>query len=127
MVALSKGRDLITAPRMLEGLQAFIGSGHHHFWPDQLSLGDPRAFDGDAVIRHQQLTDVYLLGLAVKHEGRDGRPRRDPLPGGLAPGWTSVVPCQQVNAEVPVGLPQVQLGKLREGVQLRGSHVAAIH
>lgn len=68
-VALSKGRELITAPRMLEGLQAFIASGHHHFWTDELSLGDAGTFDSDAVIGPQQLTDVYLLGLAVKHDG----------------------------------------------------------
>src|SRR5439155_20800811 len=42
----------------------------HHFWPDDVSLKDPGAFIMSAVRGHRQLTDVYLLGLAVKHGGK---------------------------------------------------------
>jgi toxin-antitoxin system PIN domain toxin len=48
-------------------LAAFRASKHHVFWPDDVSLCDPRVFD--LVVGHRQLTDVYLLALAVSHHG----------------------------------------------------------
>ena len=58
-------------------LVAFRGSGHHNFWPDAISLCDAERFDSTHIAGHRQLTDVYLLGLAVSREGRlatfDGR------------------------------------------------------
>jgi len=42
----------------------------HRFWPDDLSLLDVRAVDETQVHRPRQVTDVYLLALAVKHSGR---------------------------------------------------------
>ena len=48
-------------------LQRFRTSGHHVFWPDAVSLTDPGLFD--AVVGHRQVTDVYLLGLAVSRRG----------------------------------------------------------
>ena len=49
-------------------LATFRDSGDHAFWPDDVSLCDPRAFE--LVVGQRQLTDVYLLGLAVRHDGR---------------------------------------------------------
>ena len=40
----------------------------HHFWPDDASLRDLQAFP--ALPTSASLTDLYLLGLAVKHGGR---------------------------------------------------------
>ncbi len=60
----------LALPRLLENLKAFTDNTTHTFWPDTLSLRDERAFNVEAVRGHQQLTDVYLLGLAVKHGGR---------------------------------------------------------
>lgn len=40
----------------------------HQFWRDDVSLMDGRLFTSLADSRH--LTDLYLLGLAVKHGGR---------------------------------------------------------
>jgi predicted nucleic acid-binding protein len=48
-------------------LASFRESGQHAFWPDDVSLCDARLFD--LAVGHRQLTDVYLLGLAVKHGG----------------------------------------------------------
>ncbi len=48
-------------------LAAFRDSGHHTFWPDDVSLCDTGVFD--LVVGHRHLTDVYLLGLAVAHDG----------------------------------------------------------
>lgn len=42
----------------------------HEFWPDDASLLDARRFHHAHVHGHRQLTDLYLLGLAVAHQGR---------------------------------------------------------
>jgi toxin-antitoxin system PIN domain toxin len=42
----------------------------HGFWPDDVSLGDPGLFDGQRLLTSAQVTDAYLLGLAVKNGGR---------------------------------------------------------
>jgi len=48
-------------------LASFRASGHHVFWPDDVSVCDTRALR--LTVGHRQLTDVYLLGLAVAHGG----------------------------------------------------------
>lgn len=53
------------ARRLLETLRAAPG---HVFWPDDLSLSDNRFFP--TLPASSRLTDLYLLGLAVKHGGR---------------------------------------------------------
>lgn len=40
----------------------------HAFWPDDISLLDSSLFD--RILGPGQLTDLYLLALAVKHSGR---------------------------------------------------------
>jgi uncharacterized protein len=37
----------------------------HRFWPDDLSLLTPGVLDRAQVLGHRQITDVYLLALAV--------------------------------------------------------------
>lgn len=54
----------------LDLLRRFCASGRHHFWPDAVSLRDPTLFALGAAQGHRQLTDVYLLGLAKKMDGR---------------------------------------------------------
>lgn len=41
----------------------------HEFWPDDISLLSNDIFAWRNVLGHRQVTDVYLLALAVKHEG----------------------------------------------------------
>jgi uncharacterized protein len=53
----------------LDLLRQFCASGHHDFWQDRVSLGDPALFAIAAAHGHRQLTDVYLLGLATKMGG----------------------------------------------------------
>jgi hypothetical protein len=61
----------------LERLRLFRASGNHVFWTDSVTLCDESLFDTRHLAGHRQLTDVYLLGLAVKNKGRlttfDGR------------------------------------------------------
>ena len=44
-------------------------SAHHEFWVDDISLLDPHLVDRARVHGPRQLTDVYLLALAVRHKG----------------------------------------------------------
>lgn len=41
----------------------------HEFWPDDVSLRDDRIANFTRVHGHNQITDLYLLALAVKHGG----------------------------------------------------------
>ncbi len=45
-------------------------ASHHVFWPADISLLDSQWFDWPSILGHRQITDVYLLALAVKHNGR---------------------------------------------------------
>jgi toxin-antitoxin system PIN domain toxin len=51
-------------------LATFRDSGNHRFWPDEISLCEDERFESTHIAGHRQLTDVYLLGLAVSHGGR---------------------------------------------------------
>ena len=42
----------------------------HQFWPDDLCMLDERAVDIARVHGPRQITDIYLLALAIRHEGR---------------------------------------------------------
>lgn len=42
----------------------------HEFWPDDISLLDSRAIDITRIHGPRQITDIYLLALAVHHGGR---------------------------------------------------------
>jgi len=42
----------------------------HEYWPDDLSLLDPQVVDRSRIHGPKQLTDLYLLALAVRHGGR---------------------------------------------------------
>ena len=42
----------------------------HVFWPDDVSLADPKRFDHDRLLGPGHITDAYLLALAVQNDGR---------------------------------------------------------
>jgi hypothetical protein len=42
----------------------------HEFWADDVSLLEPGKADWSAILGSRQVTDAYLLALAVRHEGR---------------------------------------------------------
>ncbi len=46
------------------------GQDVHEFWKDESSLLDPSTFDPTRIHGTRQITDIYLLGLAVRHGGR---------------------------------------------------------
>ena len=55
---------------VMERLGEATRSPLHQFWPDDISLLDPRVAERSRIHGPRQLTDVYLLALAVRHEGR---------------------------------------------------------
>lgn len=55
---------------IVERLRAATAHDAHEFWPDDQSVLDDTLIDASRVHGPRQLTDVYLLALAVKHGGR---------------------------------------------------------
>ena len=51
-------------------LRAAVSSEQHQFIPDDISLLDGALVDAQRLQGHRQLTDVYLLALAVAHGAR---------------------------------------------------------
>lgn len=43
---------------------------HHQFWPDSASLLESGTVVWEAILGPRQVSDVYLLALAVRNEGR---------------------------------------------------------
>jgi len=60
------GPDSPNTARIL--LRSLLGTPGHDFWSDDLSLADSTVFP--SLPKARDLTDLYLLGLAVKHGGR---------------------------------------------------------
>jgi toxin-antitoxin system PIN domain toxin len=71
--------------RIADRLRTFCASGHHVFWPDDVSLRDASRFSSSAAISHRQVTDVYLLALATHRGGRLATPDRT-IPVAAVPG-----------------------------------------
>jgi hypothetical protein len=55
---------------VLERLAAAASHPGHEFWPDDVSLLDRATADHRRIHGPRQVTDVYLVALAVRHEGR---------------------------------------------------------
>ena len=51
-------------------LRVLCADPGHEFWSDSVPLLDESLFRLQAITGHRQITDIYLLGLAVKHGGR---------------------------------------------------------
>ena len=76
----------IASSLVAERLREATATEHHRFWSDDVSLLDSRTVDWKRVIGPRQITDIYLLALAVEHGGRfvtfDARIAPDVVPGG---------------------------------------------
>jgi hypothetical protein len=53
--------------QVLEGMRALPG---HSFWPDNISLLEPKNVDTKRLLSSGQVTDSYLLALACANNGR---------------------------------------------------------
>src|SRR4029077_8705036 len=63
-------REFVPLPDLIAHLIKVRSRASHHFWFDDITFGDPQLFNIPGVHGRRQLTDVYLLGLAVKRDGR---------------------------------------------------------
>lgn len=67
-------------------LMGLLSHPYHHFWADALSWSATTAIRSDQVVAHGQITDVYLLALAVHQHGSlasfDSRINTRVVPGG---------------------------------------------
>ena len=55
---------------VVQGLAQAMQSPLHEFWPDDVNTVLSQAINWDFTLRPAQLTDAYLLALAVAHKGR---------------------------------------------------------
>lgn len=70
-VISSRGyRQPVSLADALAMLRGQIDQPDHEFWSDEVSIADPQTFDHDYLLGPKQITDAYLLALAVKHGGR---------------------------------------------------------
>ena len=60
----------LPAGRVIERLRQACANAVHQFWPDDVSLLDARIADPSRIHGPRQVTDVYLLALAMRHGGR---------------------------------------------------------
>ncbi|MBV6417722.1 MAG: Ribonuclease VapC44 [Steroidobacteraceae bacterium] len=59
-----------SVPAVAARLAEAIAHPLHEFWPDDISLLDAGRIDSQRVLSASQITDLYLLALAVAHRGR---------------------------------------------------------
>ena len=62
--------NALPARAVMERLAEATTSGLHEFWPDDISLLDQDLVDSARIHGPRQLTDLYLVALAVRHGGR---------------------------------------------------------
>lgn len=60
----------LAAAQVADRLAEAANSPEHEFWPADVNMLEDSAIDWARVLGHRQVTDVYLLALAVKHGGR---------------------------------------------------------
>jgi len=63
-------KNLMPIAAIAQALREATSHPAHEFWPDDVSLLDRDIIDGTRVHGPKQLTDVYLLALAVARRGR---------------------------------------------------------
>jgi len=63
-------KNPVSAAFAIDLLAAQAARTDHVFWPDDISLRDAMLFVSTCILGPNQITDVYLLALAVKNGGR---------------------------------------------------------
>ena len=66
----SKYPNPVPAGEVINRLRDAAATSYHEFWPDDLSILDRTVVDDARILGPKQVTDVYLLALAVQHAGR---------------------------------------------------------
>ncbi len=56
--------------QVIRQVRTICESRHHHFWANDLSILDASKITHQHLLGNKQITDVYLLALAVQNAGR---------------------------------------------------------
>lgn len=70
ILSLAGHRNAQSPASVSQRLGEAAAGGKHELWPDSVSLLDAGRTQSDHVPTSRQVTDVYLLALAVSHCGR---------------------------------------------------------
>jgi toxin-antitoxin system PIN domain toxin len=70
IISQSSYRSPISLREAIEHLQEATETEGHEFWADDISLLNESLFNRSHILGPKQLTDIYLLALAVEHGGR---------------------------------------------------------
>jgi toxin-antitoxin system PIN domain toxin len=62
--------NALTPANALRVLESNLMLPSHHFWPDSISVVDALKNSEGRITGHRQITDAYLVGLAVHHRGK---------------------------------------------------------
>ena len=62
--------DAVPLQQALALLEEMVSHPHHVFWPDAVPLVGTEFISTRFLVGHRQVTDAYLLGLAIYHGGR---------------------------------------------------------
>jgi toxin-antitoxin system PIN domain toxin len=60
----------VSIQEAVKGLRAGLQDEAHHFWPDSISFPDALGFLERPLAGHQQITDAYLVALAIHNRGK---------------------------------------------------------
>ena len=62
--------DAVTPAEAASLLASNLKHAHHLFWPDEITLAQAIQPFSNRLAGHQQVTDAYLLGLAMHRKGK---------------------------------------------------------
>jgi toxin-antitoxin system PIN domain toxin len=62
--------DAVTPPQAIKLLSANLNHPSHVFWPDDISFAEAVEPMQKQIVGHQQVSDAYLLGLAMRRKAR---------------------------------------------------------
>ncbi len=63
-------RDAVTPQQAIKVLEANLNHHSHQFWVDEIGLAEATASFRQKLSGHRQVSDAYLLGLAIHRDGR---------------------------------------------------------
>lgn len=70
IMSQSRYPNALSVLEVMIRLLSAVSTRHHEFIADDISLLDDAAVDRERLLSPRQLTDVYLLALAVEHDAR---------------------------------------------------------
>ena len=62
--------EAVSPQQAIALLKKIVDRPHHTFWPDSISIASAETIPTDLLVGHRQVTEAYLLGLAIHHQGR---------------------------------------------------------